>query len=107
MRRFDPGWMLLRRAVRRMRLREKAGRRIEVAVSVGSESIRIEVSAATLGRLLADGHLGAADLRCLDCASKRCVWRLCLASCVQGRAACAECPRTGCPIRDAGMWQGQ
>jgi hypothetical protein len=69
----------------------------------GAESIRIEVSAATLGRLLAEGHLCAADLRCLDGASKRCVWRLCLTSCVRGRAICAECPCLECPIREGAV----
>ena len=57
----------------------------------GNESLRIELSAATLTRLLAAGHLGAAELRCLDCASKACLRRLCLASCVRPFSGCAGC----------------
>lgn len=42
--------------------------------------LRLEISARTLLRLLASGRLCAADFRCLDCESKRCVWRLLLKS---------------------------
>jgi hypothetical protein len=55
----------------------------------GCESICIEISAATLTRLLADGHVGAAELRCLDGASRNCLRRLCLQSCVR----CGRCGR--------------
>jgi hypothetical protein len=36
---------------------------------VENQAVRIEMSEATLTRLLAEGHLVAADLRCLDRAS--------------------------------------
>jgi hypothetical protein len=43
--------------------------------------LRLEISAETLLRLLANGQLCAADFRCLDCESKQCIWRLLLMSC--------------------------
>jgi len=65
--------------------------------SQGNESLRVEMSEATLTRLLAEGHLGAADLRCLDSMSGRRLRRLCLKSCVwrktKGRCAAPG----GCP----------
>jgi hypothetical protein len=48
---------------------------------VGEQLVRVEVDAETLNRLLAAGQVCAADFRCLDCESKRCIWRLCLISC--------------------------
>ena len=63
----------------------------------GRESICIEISAATLKRLLADGHVGAAELRCLDGASRHCLRRLCLKSCIRCERA-GECAMQGvCP----------
>jgi hypothetical protein len=47
--------------------------------------VRVEMTAETLGRLLAAGQVCAADLRCLDCESKKCIWRLCLMNCMNGR----------------------
>lgn len=43
--------------------------------------LRVEISSDTLGRLPADNQVCAADLKCLDCISKQCLWRLCLESC--------------------------
>lgn len=43
-------------------------------------ALRLEIPAETLLRLLASGQLCAADVRCLDCASKQCLWRLLLMS---------------------------
>jgi len=48
-----------------------------------SGHVRLEISADRLQGLLKMGVLCAADFRCLDCESKRCVWRLCLASCIK------------------------
>jgi hypothetical protein len=48
---------------------------------VGEQLVRVEVEAETLNRLLAAGQVCAADFRCLDCESKRCIWRLCLINC--------------------------
>jgi hypothetical protein len=45
-------------------------------------SVRVEITAATLSRLLADGQVCAADFHCLDCQSKQCLWRLCLTNCI-------------------------
>ncbi len=60
--------------------------------------VRMELSASTLGCLLAAGHLCAADFRCLDCESKNCVWRICLMNCMKqgdGRGEDA-CPCENC-----------
>lgn len=43
--------------------------------------LRLELSAETLLRLLERGELCAAELHCLDCDSKHCLWRLLLMSC--------------------------
>lgn len=45
------------------------------------DTLRVELPAAVLLRLLADGSLGAADLRCLDQSSVIRLRRLCLDSC--------------------------
>lgn len=50
----------------------------------GNGFIRIEITEKTLIRLLRAGQVCAADLRCLDCTSKQCLWRLCLKSCAEG-----------------------
>lgn len=44
------------------------------------KTVRIEVAEDTLLRLLERGQVSASDLRCLDCRSKQCLWRPCLAS---------------------------
>lgn len=49
----------------------------------GKETIRIEIAEKTLLRLLRARQVCAADLRCLDCKSKQCLWRLCLRSCAE------------------------
>lgn len=49
----------------------------------GKGTIRIEIAETTLNRLLRAGQVCAADLRCLDCKSKQCLWRLCLRSCAE------------------------
>lgn len=51
----------------------------------GEKMVRVELSADILNRLLASGQVCAADLRCLDCESKKCIWRLCLVNCTDGR----------------------
>jgi hypothetical protein len=67
-------------------------------------ALRLEIPAETLLRLLASGQLCAADIRCLDCDSKQCLWRLLLMSVdrminvVSGcNGRCSECgkKRTG------------
>ena len=45
------------------------------------DSVRVEISTATVSRLLVEGQVCAAEFRCLDCRSKQCLWRLCLQSC--------------------------
>jgi len=44
--------------------------------------VRLEMSEKTLKSLLTANQVCAADFRCLDCASKQCMWRLCLESCI-------------------------
>lgn len=53
----------------------------------GRKSVRVEIAAETLTRLLAGGQLCAADLRCLDGRSKQHLWRLCLKSCARKPSA--------------------
>jgi hypothetical protein len=48
---------------------------------IRDKSLRIEVGEEVILRLLEAGHVCAADFRCLDCESKKCIWRLCLESC--------------------------
>jgi hypothetical protein len=48
---------------------------------VGEQWVRVKVDAKTLNRLLAAGQVCAADFRCLDCKSKKCIWQLCLLNC--------------------------
>jgi hypothetical protein len=64
-------------------------------VSADRKRVRVEITEETLTRLLAKGHVCAADFRCLDCKSKQCLWRLCLKSCAKnyktGMAGVAAC----------------
>ena len=45
--------------------------------------VRVEIAEETLARLLTAGQVCAAELRCLDCQSKQCLWRICLESCAR------------------------
>lgn len=63
----------------------------------GTDNLRVEVSEATLTRLLAEGHLGAAELRCLDRRSGLRLRRLCLKSCVWRKASGGCAAAGGCP----------
>ena len=49
--------------------------------TAGRKRVRVEVTEETLNRLLTRGQVCAADFRCLDCKSKKCLWQLCLKSC--------------------------
>jgi hypothetical protein len=51
--------------------------------SASEKRVRVEVTQATLLRLLRAGQVCADELRCLDDESKQCLWRLCLQSCVK------------------------
>ncbi len=51
--------------------------------NANGKKVRVEVAEETLCRLLRAGQLCAAELRCLDCESKQCLWRLCLESCLK------------------------
>jgi hypothetical protein len=48
-----------------------------------SPLVRVEIDATTLLQLLKGRRLCAADMRCLDCESKRCLLRLLLRACAQ------------------------
>lgn len=63
----------------------------------GTDTLRVEVSQTTLTRLLAEGHLGAAELRCLDRRSGLLLRRLCLKSCVWRKAGGRCAAPTACP----------
>lgn len=74
--------------------RQNAGSSATAAGSMASGvngCLRLEVSAQTMLRLLANGQLRAADFRCLDCESKQCVWRLLLMSCKKTLNAESDC----------------
>jgi len=80
----------------------KAANRMSRGSAV-TDNLRLELPAATLLGLLETGQLCAADLRCLDCESKRCLWRLLLMSCIKATQpaascndCCAECDGTRC-----------
>ncbi|GAB4355798.1 MAG: hypothetical protein Kow006_22470 [Gammaproteobacteria bacterium] len=53
----------------------------------GVTGVRVELAPETLLTLLRQGSLRLTDLRCLDCASKRCLVRLFLKAC----AATLDC----------------
>ena len=48
------------------------------------ERISVEIHRDKLLELLRARHLCAADITCLDCDAKDCVWRLALAACGSG-----------------------
>jgi hypothetical protein len=48
-----------------------------------TKSVRVEIPEETMARLLDKGQACAADFRCLDYISKKCLWRLCLESCAR------------------------
>lgn len=56
--------------------------------------MRLELSSQILQRLLTSGQLCAADFRCLDCATKHCVWRLMARHCAHSLGCdgcCVKC----------------
>lgn len=46
-------------------------------------SLKVEIPLDIMQRLLEDGHLCAADVRCLDNETKKALQRLCLANCAR------------------------
>ena len=48
--------------------------------AVAVDCLKLEISADTLLRLMVSGQLCATDIRCLDCTSKTCMWKLLLKS---------------------------
>ena len=58
-----------------------------------SDHLRLELSAAVVLRLLENRQLCAAELHCLDCESKKCLWRLLLASCAKNLKSELWCKR--------------
>ncbi len=61
--------------------------------------VRLELEAGILQRLLDKGELCVSEFRCLDCNSKRCVWKLCLMNCGKHVKAdssqCRHCEHCG------------
>jgi hypothetical protein len=49
--------------------------------------VRVEISEEVLVRLLTQGQVCAADLRCLDCRSKQFLWRICLDCCLKKKSS--------------------
>ena len=61
-----------------------------------NEKVRVEIDAQTLERMIDSGYLSASDMRCLDCDSKQCIWKMCLSICADKLnipAECAVCPK--------------
>jgi hypothetical protein len=50
-------------------------------ISKRPNRLRFEVDEAIVDRLLAQSAVCAADFHCLDCTSKKCLWKLCLKNC--------------------------
>lgn len=46
-------------------------------------AVQIEIGIEKLKSLFNKGELCACDFRCLNCESKKCIWSLCLISCVK------------------------
>ena len=47
------------------------------------ELIQIEISLEKVEALFSIGELCAADIHCLNCRSKKCIWNICLRSCAR------------------------
>ena len=47
------------------------------------ELIQIEISLEKVEALFSKGELCAADIHCLNCRSKKCIWNICLTSCAR------------------------
>lgn len=45
--------------------------------------VQLEISLKKLETLFNNGDICAADVRCLNCSSKTCIWNLCLTSCAK------------------------
>ncbi|MCS6190564.1 hypothetical protein [Shewanella baltica] len=60
-----------------------------------NHQINLSISTHKLAQLIHDGHLCAADFRCLDSQSKQQVWQLCLICC-QKRITCQKCTLSSC-----------
>jgi len=60
-----------------------------------SQRINLSISPHKLAQLIQDGHLCAAEFRCLDSQSKQQVWQLCLICC-QKRITCQQCTFSTC-----------
>ena len=75
--------------------------RFEQPPAPRSAKLRLEVDASTLLRLLGNGDLCAAGLRCLDRDSHSILRRLCLQACMNTscrlRAMCEAAPDAECP----------
>lgn len=54
-----------------------------MTLNTEKSGVRVEIAEKTLIRLLSAGQICVADMRCLDCESKKCLWRLCLKSCAK------------------------
>lgn len=55
-----------------------------------SPMIKVEISAAKIAQLIADGHLSGVDLHCQDPQMKAFIRQTCLKACV--KKSCLDCP---------------
>lgn len=46
--------------------------------------VRVSLNTRTLKRLLNSGQLCVADMKCLDCTSKECIWKMLLENSLHG-----------------------
>ena len=53
---------------------------------ITTDTIKIEINAATLARALADGSITACEIRGLNIHAKQSLWRLCLNACIKSQA---------------------
>ncbi len=52
-------------------------------INAQNTTVRIEINSQLLAKILTHRTVTAADIRCLDSASKKQLWRLCLRACAE------------------------
>ncbi|PKG73698.1 hypothetical protein CXF83_12870 [Shewanella sp. Choline-02u-19] len=60
-----------------------------------SQNLNINISQQKMAQLIQQGHLCAADFKCLDAESKQTVWQLCL-WCCEKRIHCEKACLSDC-----------
>ena len=65
--------------------------------------IQLEIEIDKIESLVRRGEICVADIRCLNCESKRCLWQICLESCVNR----VECQFSGSSLQSDGLEAGK